>query len=362
MTARRGFILATTLLVMTLLTVMLVATFVLISAEFRTTNGSYSTSRSLDLAEAGLQSYYAFAHTLTSGSDSTSYTFPGGYASVVAKRLRDSVPSSDRAIWIVYSKGIDSTRSIIINGTGTRTVAQLAYLTPGVVRAGAAMVAVNGITMNGGGISSPIDGTNFNTSVTGCTQVGANGDTTGLRTFPGGLLPNASGPPKGSPKVDSTAATASALADSTHIDWTSLVAGQFTPDYYNQLPAGPYPNANYQTYYYPSSGVTIGANQYRGLLVVNGDVTLSSGSHWDGIIIAGGALQLPNGGNPSYTIHGMIITGLNVTLGQNVAKNQLQRGGTGLIRFDWCYTRSSMISLSYLVPIKGSFVDTWKTY
>ncbi len=98
--SRRGFILATTLLVMTLLTVMLVATFVLISAEFRTTNGSYSTSRSLDLAEAGLQSYFAFAHTLTTGSDSTNYTFPGGYASVVAKRLRDSVPNAERAVLV----------------------------------------------------------------------------------------------------------------------------------------------------------------------------------------------------------------------------------------------------------------------
>lgn len=360
MSARRGFILATTLLVMTLLTVMLVATFVLISAEFRTTNSSYSTSRSLNLAEAGLQSYFAFAHTLTTGSDSTSYTFPGGYASVVAKRLRDSIPNADRAVWIVYSRGIDTTRSIIINGTGTRIVAQLAYLSAGTLPVRAAMVASNGVQMTGSG-ANPINGVNFNVSVAGCATVGNAGDTTGLTTVYGEYHAGTVGPPNGG--VDSMT-TVAKVNDSTHIDWAKLVNGEFTPDFYNQLPAGPYPNSNYQTYYYPNptgGNLTIPGNQYRGLLVVNGDLTLVNNTHWDGIIVVGGRLTTPTG-SAKYTIHGTIITGLNLALGQSVINNQVDRGNVASIQFDWCYTRSSMISLSYLVPIKGSFVDTWQTY
>ena len=357
-TRRRGFILATTLLVMTLLTVMLMAGFVLISAEFRTTNGSYSNARSMDLAQAGLQSYFSNAHTLNTGSDSTNYTFPGGYAMVLAQRLRDSTVT-DRAVWIVYSTGVDSTRSLIANGTGKRVVAQIALFSAGSMPVRAAMVAANGVQMTGSG-NQPINGTNFNTSVAGCTQVGAAGNTTGLTTAYGGYTAGGAAAPTGG--VDSMT-TAAKVNDSTHIDWAKLVAGEFTPDFYNQLPAGPYPNTNYQTYYYPNpagGNVTIPANQYRGLLVVNGDVTLSAGAHWDGIIVAGGRLTTAVGPS-TYTLHGTIITGLNIVLGQTVNRNMVDRGAN-FIQFDWCYTRSSMISLSYLVPVKGAYLDTWKTY
>ena len=50
--AERGFVLATTLLVTTLLTVMLAASFLLVSAEQRTTDNSFGTARALALAQA----------------------------------------------------------------------------------------------------------------------------------------------------------------------------------------------------------------------------------------------------------------------------------------------------------------------
>ncbi len=365
--ARRGFILATTLLVMTLLTVMLVATFVLISAEFRTTNGSYSTSRSLNLAEAGLQSYFTSAHSLGTGKDSTSYTFPGGYASVVAQRLRDSVTSSAPALWIVYSRGIDSTRSIVVNGTGQRIAAQLAYLSLGTVPSLAAMVAANGVRFEGKGDQKGqqihiVVGTNANLPVTGCTGVGTAGDATGLLTFNGGYSESKdgakNGDPVGSPPIV-LLSTANSVNDSTHIDWARLVNGEFTPDNYGTLPAAG--NTTYQTHYFPGD-VTIPGNQYRGLLVVNGNVTLAANAEWDGIIVAGGKLIPPAGPSPSYTIYGALITGLNIALGQAVDSNSLVPSTSALIQRDWCYTRAAMLGLSYLVPLRGTFADTWKTY
>lgn len=360
--ARRGFILATTLLVMTLLTVMLVATFVLISAEFRTTNGSYSTSRSLNLAEAGLQSYFTSAHALSTGRDSTSYTFPGGYASVVAQRLRDSVASTAPALWIVYSRGIDSTRSIVVNGTGQRIAAQFAYMSLGTVPTLAAMVAANGVRFQGPGQQvHMIDGANANLPVTGCTAVLTAGNTTGLLTPKGGYSASAGGDPVGSPGIDSSLLTAGAVNDSTHIDWARLVNGEFTPDNYGTLPAAG--NTTYQTHYF-AGNVTIPGNTYRGLLVVKGDVTLAANAEWDGIIVAGGKLIPPWGGGngPTYTIYGALITGLNIVLGQAVARDSLDRNRNAIIQRDWCYTRAAMIGFSYLVPLRGTFADTWKTY
>lgn len=350
----RGFILATTLLVMTLLTVMLTAAFVLISAEFRTTNGSFSNTRSLTLAQAGLQSYFANPHSLGAGSDSTDYTFPGGYARVVARRLRDSVPSSDRALWVVYSTGVDSTRSLTVQGTGQRVVAQLSYFSTGTIPTRAAIVAVNGVQMTGTG-NQPINGDNANKAVAGCTRVGNAGNTTGLTTYVGGTSGFGGGDnPNGGFEY---LATQSLVSDSTHIDWVKLVNGEFTPDFYNALPAPN--NTTYQTHYY-TGDVTIPGNTYRGLLVASGDVALSDKTEWDGIIVAGGRLTTPSG-TAKYTILGTIITGLNVILGQTVSWNTVDRGAND-IRFDWCFTRASMISLSYLVPVRGTFVDTWKTY
>ena len=360
MTARapRGFILATTLLVMTLLTVMLVAAFIMVSAEFRTTNSSYSTSRSLNLAQAGLQSYLANAHSLSTGSDSTNYGFPGGYARVVAKRLRDST-SSERQLWIVYSTGVDSTRSIIVNGTGTRVVAQLAYLSAGTLPTRAAMVAVNGVQMTGSG-PNPING--ISAPYGGCTMPGGSAaDTTGL-TIPKGGYQSGSGaaPTKG---IDSLA-NATSVINSTRIDWARLVAGEFTPDDYNTWPAT---SDTSHTHYF-TGDATIPAGSHKGVLVVKGNLNFAtSGSpHWDGIVVVGGNLDTPSGGSATYTIHGILITGLNIALGGTVAKNQINRGNSSntnaIIRWDWCYTRNSMAALSYLVPVRGTYVDAWKTY
>jgi Tfp pilus assembly protein PilX len=355
----RGFILATTLLVMTLLTVMLAAAFMMISAEFRTTNGAYSSNRALSVAQAGLQTYLANPHNLSGGYDSTNYAAPGGYARVVARRLRDST-STSRAVWIVISTGVDSTPPMVLQGTGRRIVAQLAWMDPGTLPARAAMVAPNGVQMVANG-TNPIDGDNFGFITTGCvTPPNPDDDTLGLATAAGGYggSPGAN-PGRGIEYLPSPAT----VIDSTRIDWARLVAGEFTPDFIGTLPA-PCSGAGcqYRTYLH-TGDVTIPASHptpRRGLLVVHGNVTLANNAHWDGVIVAGGNLDANVNG--TFYIHGMIITGLNISLGQPVSANQVRRGGSRSIRWDWCYARSAITSLSYLTPIRGTYTDSWDTY
>jgi len=349
----RGFVLVTTLLVMTLLTILLTAAFVMISAEFRTTGSAYETGRSLNLAQAGLQSYFALAHDLSSGRDSTNYTFPGGYARVVAQRLRDST-AAVRPLWIVYSTGVDTTRSLITAGGVQRFVGQLAYHTRGTLPSRAAMVAANGVQMLAIPTSpNPITGVNLGFTLSGCTIPAAD-DTTGLTT-PGGAY-NGSG---GASVVNGIEylANATAVIDSTRIDWSRLLGGEFTPDYVGTFPAAG--NSTYQTHYF-TADVTIPTGQRRGLLVTTGDVTLVSGSHWDGVIVAGGKLDANV--NANYSVHGMVITGLNISQGQSVLPNQVRRGTGRTIQWDWCYARSAINSLGFLTPIRGTYTDTWDTY
>ena len=356
--------LATSLLVMTLLTVMLTAAFIMISAEYRTTNGAYATSRSLSLAQAGLQRYFSEGHFLVSGYDSLNYAFSGGYARVVARRLRDSTLAR-RALFVVVSTGLDSTRTMVRQGQSRRVVAQLARLDPGTLPAGAAMVAANGVQMTASG-ANPISGINtgfspstYNPSCTAPSSPAGADDTFGL-TVPavgGYSSPPPSGPPAGEGLNGmNTLASDLAVIDSTRIAWARLLNGEFTPDYISQLPAAG--NNTYRSHYFPGN-VTIPTGSRRGLLVAAGDVTLASGAHWDGIIVAGGRLVAQV---TSYTVHGMVITGLNISLGQNVAQNIVRRGPSGIIRWDWCYARSATNSLGFLVPVRGSFVDSWATY
>jgi len=244
---------------------------------------------------------------------------------------------------------------------GQRAVAQFATLQPGILPARAALSAANGVQMIGppsGG--NPINGRNFGFLLTGCrSDTLARPDTMGLTVPPvaaGGYGGSGVDDVNGVKGVGSSTeylGSASAVIDSTRIDWAKLVGGQFTPDLVGVLPAAG--NNTYGSYYFVGN-LTLPTGQRRGLLVVTGTVTFSSGTHWDGVIVAGGDIDF--GGNFAFTLHGMAISGLNGT----PTANRVRRGAGIVIEWDWCYAHASIASQMYLVPIKNAWVDTWSTY
>jgi hypothetical protein len=122
-------------------------------------------------------------------------------------------------------------------------------------------------------------------------------------------------------------------------------------------------------HYFTGNAVIPGGTR-KGILVVRGNLSFAnSGSpRWDGIVLVGGKLDTPGGSSPEYVINGIIVTGLNIILGQSVPRNQITTsnsvcsGNNACIQWDWCYARNSMAALPYLVPIRGTFMDSWKTY
>lgn len=364
--AESGFVLATTLLVTTLLTVMLAAAVLLVSAEQRTTDNSYGTARALALAQGGLQNYFSQSRGLsdTSTFDSTRVTLATGYADVVATRVRPGGASSGSplALWVVRSTGVTTSPAMTGQVLGSRTIAQFAQLNLGLLPARAAMVALNGVRITGSaGSTHPIKGDDLG-SISPCVSPGGNAADTFAISYPSGLYTyqNASPAPAGYPTgLEAPYAAWSSLYDSTHVDWPSLIAGNFIPDY--TIPPSPWPaySNNYLVGYVPGNA-TIPSGQRRGVLVVSGDVTVISGTHWDGIILAGGRLTVSPPG-ASFNIHGMVVTGLNLSLGQSVPPDTLARGGVR-VQWTWCYTQSSINSLSSLAPIKNAWADTWSTY
>lgn len=373
----RGFVLPTTLLVTTLLTVMLTAAFILVSAEHRTTDNSLAGARALSLAQAGLQSYLAANRGIgsTTTYDSVRYTVSDGYSDVVAQRLRPAAGSS-MAVWVIRSSGYSTDPRLGGQTQGKRVVAQLAQLNLGLLPARAALVSANGTQVIASG-ANPLSGDDLGTSVAPCVPPGGNAADTFAVSTPtysqgGGSDPQGEGSGGGVNGVN-LLASASAVIDSTRIDWASLLEGNFVPDY--TIPGASLPAYGASTYNvgYVIGDATIPANPssswntaagLRGMLVVTGNVYLSDQAHWDGIIVAGGTVGAPVGApNADYVVHGMVITGLNNSVSPgSVPVNQLRRGGTRIIRWTYCYTRASIGSLNAMVPIRNGWVDTWTTY
>jgi len=373
--AERGFVLATTLLVTTLLTVMLAASFLLVSAEQRTTDNSFATARSLGLAQAGLQYYFSLNSALsdTSTYDSVHVALANGYADVVANRVRPlgAGLGTAQALFVVRSTAVATSPVMAGQVQGSRTIAQFALLNPSHLPARAAMVALNGVRINGVFGTHPISGHDLG-SISPCVSPGGNAADTFALSYPSGGYtyaqqnPTPTGFPTG---LEAAYSSWSRLYDSTHVDWPSVVAGNLIPDVL--IPVGapqtspPWPaiGANIYNVSYVPGDVTIPSGQRRGVLIVKGNVTVVNGTHWDGIILAGGNLNLSPPSLSNYNIHGMIVTGLNtaITGPGSVPQNAVQRGSLN-IQWTWCYTQSSINSLSSLVPIKNGWADTWTTY
>lgn len=368
---RRGFVLPTTLLVVTLLTVMLAASFILVSADYRTTLNVFASARALALAQAGMQTYFSVPHVFTGTDDSARYTFNGGYVRVRAQRLRESDPPNAHpiALWVVRAIGYDTLRALSGQPNGQRAVAQFATLTTVSLPARAAMVAPNGVQILGAGLpQTAMSGTDLGPQC-GC---GGGAGSNALSVTSGQLSPNTP------PSPTEVIATRSAALDSTHVDWVSLLQGNFTPD--SLLPVGSaagWPaggSCTYLTWYVPGDAIIPAipggpyGNGIRGLLVVKGNVTVSDGAHWDGVIVAGGRLRAASG-TANYLIHGMVVTGLNQLasgadpgLDSVVTQPALAGGYAAHIQWTWCYTMGAIGSLSYLVPVRNAWVDIWSTY
>lgn len=352
--------LATTLLVTTLLTVMLAASFLLVSTEQRTTDNSYAVARALALAQAGLQNYLSQNRGITAGQtyDSVRIALDDGYADVVATRVRPGQASTGRrlALWVVRSSGVSTNPVMAGQVLGTRTVAQFAEQNTMLLPARAPLVALNGAAVTAGGSTNPLSGYDIGT-IGSCVPPGSGAaDTVAVSVPWGGYFQDAGPWPYG--RIDSIPSW-SALYDSTHIDWASLVGGNFDPDY--TIPPASYPGAggNYYVYYVPG-GAVIPSGTHRGLLIVTGNVIMQDGAQWNGVILAGGYVAGISG-SADWSVYGMIVTGLNKALGMSVAGNSIKRQNA-ILRWSWCYTRSSISSLSTLSPVKGAWVDTWSTY
>jgi len=361
-TERRGFAIPIALLVIAVLTIMIAGGFSIVSAERRSVADQKSQINAFRIAEQGLEIYLVRRDSLLAGTpnytkvpgakDSTRITMTGGYADVSLTRLRPP-RGSQSGLYVVRSKGTETTGAYAGTPQGVRTVAQYVLWEPAPMQVLAGWTALSGLQKNGAA------GT-----LGGIDMCGENGAVAGVivPAYPGyqGKMVSVGNPP-----IDSIPAP-----DSVEIDWDGIVNHNMI-EATIILPGGTWPTVALQNSYndtsikyYPiirNNGDLDLPSSGTGMLIVTGNLTISGNKGWRGVILAGGVLT-SNGNNAILGggVQGAVISGLNVKLGMDV--DESLANGTKQYNYNSCEVARATTAMGALVTLRNTWVDNWVEY
>ncbi len=347
----QGIALPVTIFVVTLLTITLAAAFARVDAERAISVGTSDAVNALQVAQSGLQRYLGTRTVRPSNGDSVRFNVAGGYADVRAWIVQRPPDTMLNQMYIVRSTGYAIVPAAGATPQGVRTVAQFGYWQTPSLRKLGAYTAANGVrALNpGGGCSGN------GICIRGADQCGLSADIPGVRGAAGSNLNF--GEYAGSPATV-IAGAGKQVADTTGIQWATMIGGGFVPDYYT-MQTGLWNWASHLV----QGNATLSNAWGTGLLVVTGDLT-TGGSYafWYGIVLVGGQIVF----NSNHThFNGIVISGLREQLtGAPPTRNDL--GGVDSRRYHidyWsCYVTSTLDRLKGFVPVRNAHVDNWATY
>lgn len=352
--ARKGFALPTSILIIGILSISIAAGFTLINSERRGVDDQKAQVNAFVLAEQGLEMFFVKRDSLgfTSAPPAVHegpvrIYLKGGYADVQLDLVRPPTGSL-AGLYVVRSQGTQTQGAINGIPAGVRTVAQYAAWEPADIEVLAGWTAITGIRKNGtSGSFLGVDACGDSAAIAGVA----------VPAVPGFNRPET---------ADSTmtlADSVNAAAAAVEIDWAGILAGTaMQPNYV--IPPDAVPSFA-DTTFYPSILMlgtgNIGSadlNNGRGMLIVQGNLDTGSGQtfNWKGIVLVGGDLT----GNGNNNIDGAIISALNAKLGQTVPINVVN--GTKTYQYDSCEVAKALMGLGALVPLNNTWVDNWVEY
>jgi hypothetical protein len=352
--------------VIAVLTAALAAGFSGTTTEYTTNNAVRGQNRAFQLAEAGLEAFLVrrsetgwctnCANPVTADSEWTRVSLVGGYADVVAVKVRPMIGNSN-ALYFIRSKGTDTSTKLNSRSTSryaTRTVGIYATWNTATLNAKAAWLSLSGLTKNGTGIISGIDECGMQPAVAGVMVDKGDLDVVG-NSFN----------PAGNPPVD-TSNTFEQLKAGTPIDWASILQNAITPDI--EIPGGDFPTAaqfDADTNYWPvirihTNGYAL-PNRGRGLIIADSDFTINGSNMWGGIIMVGE--QLTSNGN--NTVSGATITGLNFLINGLTPNSSMKSSDTDNSTangqknyvYNSCYIAMASQRLRRYVTMPNSWMD-----
>ncbi|HKO14803.1 MAG TPA: hypothetical protein VJU87_01135 [Gemmatimonadaceae bacterium] len=379
---RPGFALPLVILIIAVLTAALAASFAAASAEIGSNAAQRGQSRAFNIAESALELYLVARDSLCTSvpnarcignlsndltqsnvavrADSLRVALPGGYAVIVAHQLRYELRDTVPAMYFIRSRGIDTASRMSGRDTtaSQRTVGLVASWNTNTVNVLSAWTSLSGIQKNG------TAGT-----VSGVDQCGKRADVAGISTPKGDYIKNGDWQAQGTPPTD-TFSTLSQLEARSEIDWNSIINNNAIPADI-EIPPSTFPDANWflaDTSRWPvirihTNGFAL-PNAGRGIIIADGDFSISGSNMWDGIILVGG--KLTSDGN--NTTAGATISGLNVLL-KNAPQPQAgyvyddaSLNGQKNYLYDSCKVARASQRMHKFLPIANTWMDDVPTW
>jgi hypothetical protein len=224
-----------------------------------------------------------------------------------------------------------------------------------------AWTSLTGIVKNGTGKISGVDqcGSGINVAGISVPQYSGKADLSVSGNFV----------PTGSPPYDTTR-TFAQESSATRIDWAGLKSGTVVPADII-IGMGTFPSAATfaaDTNYWPVIHVTNGGgsayvlpNQGRGMLIVDGNLTINGSNQWYGVILVGGQLT-SNGNNVSQ---GATLSGLNTLTGTTALASTADdaiANGTKSYVYDSCSVAKATSAFARYTMMPNTWMDNLPGY
>ncbi len=330
------------LIVLVGLTVLATGGMMLTTTQIRMSENTEAGTYAFYVADGGLSEF--LGTDSINGTDTVTYTYTQGTATVWGEKLLNVTTDSTRVLYRIISQGTYGSPG---TGQTTRTVSVVAIQSDGEFpfTFGAAITAPTGLTKSGA--AGILSGFNAADS-TQCADPGAP-DVAGVSVpqVPGytqtNLNVNPDSVPEGNPEILEGPDGLSML-DSLGIDWAAMLAGSVVPPDY-VVPPDAYPFSQYSD---PGGWpvIIVDADYYllntwkqsgRGLLIVRGDLELKSSFVWDGVVLVGGELQTSGG----VAVNGAVVAGLNIMVGDTTVTQTYLGNGNLQIQYNSCHIESA---------------------
>jgi hypothetical protein len=334
-TREDGFVLAAVLLALVALGALAAAGFVLTRTDYEVSLNHRTSVEAGDVAERGIATYLA-NKSQVAGDEI--YVFGSDTARVEVTRLLEMDPTYEDTLYRLTSTGV----RWVGDRRASRTLSRLAVDRAERMNLDFAVAS---------GVSIEVKG---NAEVIGqddCTGV----DGTAVAVPEGGYFQGDEANVQGSPKVDSSYASPSALLQATDVDWEAIVQDTLVePDYY--VPADAWPGS-FGSHEYPVIRITDadmtldGANSGQGTIIAEENLTLRGSFDWGGLILTGGGVDVAGGA----VVRGTVVEGLNTLLGQSPSTSSVSSTGNAEVRHDSCEVESAVAQgFRWVADVPGS--------
>lgn len=405
---RDGFALPLAIMVLALLSIGLVAGFAMSTSEQAATSSQRAQARAYSYAQMGLEAFLTQRKEFRSGcTPSTPYTAAQASAcafcpdcwlknaaprNVSVNANLDTLPTRAESVVVAFNSGTAVVRAVpvwvsVVTGRGTYFVTSTGTDTQNGIATGSgtmrtasrsvgvyvtwskstmnvmgALVSFSGIVKAGTGAISGVDQCGADTNVAGINvpleeQVRINGS---------------SFTPSGNPPYD-TLKTFSQDSAQSRLDWLGISSGSSMPADINITSStGSFPSTGSfasDTNYWPiihvynRSATWTGSwtlpNQGRGILIVDGNLTINGSNQWDGVVLVGG--QLTSNGN--NVTSGTVMAGLNRLIGVSAAAvDDADLNGQKSYMYNSCSVKKATTALARYTMVPNTWMDNVAQY